>query len=309
MGNNPQEIDIKRVDQAISRSQEEGLEDPKKDFQDDHLLPFLKKFSKSRLAQEEIEEEIETLGAIYQLQKKQRSYANILFCLEHIRKDADEKNWELAIENIYNNRSTALHCQKSRKNTQSEKFQEYLFKLFDHIALELLRYELNNEDRDRVKKQVEALQKEVNKAHDTILQESKAAEEKIQNLQKEVDKAHNKLQNSQRDYITILGIFAAIVVTIMSGTAFSSSVLANIHHSSVYRLIGIVTILGMIWSNVLYYLFSFLRGVGSKNSQLNESPKGWLHHLLCRGIFWLNLCFIAILSITSFLWYLNRSTT
>ena len=55
-----------------------------------------------------------------------------------------------------------------------------------------------------------------------------------------------------------MGIFAAIVIAFMSGTAFSSSVLQNIDNASIYRLSFIVLILGFFLFNLLIALFAFL---------------------------------------------------
>ena len=42
----------------------------------------------------------------------------------------------------------------------------------------------------------------------------------------------------QREYISILGIFAAVVLAFTGGIAFSTSVLKNINTVSVYRITG-----------------------------------------------------------------------
>ena len=44
-----------------------------------------------------------------------------------------------------------------------------------------------------------------------------------------------KQRDMQKEYITILGIFASIVLAFTGGMAFSSSILENIDKSSVYR--------------------------------------------------------------------------
>ena len=82
-------------------------------------------------------------------------------------------------------------------------------------------------------------------------------EQKVQ-LEEIKTEAEKSSEKARREYIAILGIFAAIVIAFMSGTAFSSSVLQNIDNASIYRLSFIVLILGFFLFNLLIALFAFL---------------------------------------------------
>ncbi len=75
------------------------------------------------------------------------------------------------------------------------------------------------------------------------------------------------IRSSQKDYITILGIFAAVVMVFFSGVGFSSSVLANIHQASIYRIWIGITLLGAVLFNSLWVLFNFLREVIDKRQE------------------------------------------
>ncbi len=68
----------------------------------------------------------------------------------------------------------------------------------------------------------------------------------------------------QKEYITILGIFASIVLAFTGGIVFSSSVLENIHKSSIYRISIIAFIIGLVFFNLIWLLMDFIRDINGK---------------------------------------------
>ena len=99
----------------------------------------------------------------------------------------------------------------------------------------------------------------------------------------------NNQAKMQSEYITILGIFASIVLAFTGGMTFSTSVLENISSSSIYRIIVISLILGLILFNVIWLLIDFLRDINRKTIR-----KWWiillLNFLIIAGIaFMLNI--------------------
>ena len=65
----------------------------------------------------------------------------------------------------------------------------------------------------------------------------------------------------QTQYISILGVFAAIVLAFTGGMTLSASVLNNIHHASVYKLIIIACIVGLIFMFMMWLLMDFIRSI------------------------------------------------
>ena len=81
--------------------------------------------------------------------------------------------------------------------------------------------------------------------------------------------AVGKIQKMQNEYITILGIFAAIVLAFTGGMTFSNSALENINAVSPYRLLTVIITIGFILINLIWMLLDFI-------SELNEkSLKRW----------------------------------
>lgn len=99
------------------------------------------------------------------------------------------------------------------------------------------------------------------------------------NISKEIAKLYDQVQKKQEDmqkeYITILGIFAAIVLAFTGGMAFSSSVLENIDKSSIYRIVLIALIIGLVFFNLIWLLIDFIRDING-----NGIRKKWLWALV-----------------------------
>ena len=81
-------------------------------------------------------------------------------------------------------------------------------------------------------------------------------------VQKEIEASQKEIEASiksqQKEYITILGIFAAIILAFVGGITFSSSVLQNMADVSIYRLLLVVNILGFVLTNTIYLLMKFI---------------------------------------------------
>ena len=111
------------------------------------------------------------------------------------------------------------------------------------------------------------------------------------NLENSHKRIEDKIDNSQKEYIAILGIFAAVVLTFIAGIAFSTSVLQNINNVSIYRIVLIVLLIGLVLTNVLYGLFCTIeRLIGKKDSHSIKSL------LIADGIF------IVCILLTILLW-------
>ena len=85
----------------------------------------------------------------------------------------------------------------------------------------------------------------------------------------------NEIKGIEKEYISILGIFAAIVLAFVGGITFSSSVLQNIGSVSIYRLLIVVVLLAFVLVNVIWLLVKFIAEINSKNMRLFRI--GWFN--------------------------------
>ena len=106
-------------------------------------------------------------------------------------------------------------------------------------------------------------------------------------------KLHDEIKGIEREYVTILGIFASIVLAFVGGSTFSTSVLQNIDKVSIYRLILIVDAIGIILINIIYLLISFILKINDKEDD---------NSLFLRKI---NIGLFSIAVIVIICWFLN----
>ena len=77
-----------------------------------------------------------------------------------------------------------------------------------------------------------------------------------------------EIKSVEKEYISILGIFAAIVLAFVGGITFSTSVLQNISAVSVFRLLLVVDFLAFVLINVIYILVKFIYTINEKSVKL-----------------------------------------
>lgn len=150
-----------------------------------------------------------------------------------------------------------------------------LFKLKDHIGLEAgrialveqLRWDITN-SKESVAKQLNELQGladsmgiQINKSVELIGElenQSKDSKKDLEELNQMSDDVANKMEDVHRDSITILGIFASIVLSFTAGIGFSSSVLENLYQGSPYRVMAVIIALGVIILNMISILLLYI---------------------------------------------------
>ena len=84
-------------------------------------------------------------------------------------------------------------------------------------------------------------------------------------------KLHDEIKGIEREYITILGIFASIVLAFVGGITFTTSVLQNIDKASIFRLILTVDVIGAVLVNVIHLLISFILKINDKYKESNKT--------------------------------------
>ena len=143
-------------------------------------------------------------------------------------------------------------------------------KLYNHVSLDIAR--LGYSDAADWK-----LSQESNLANIRVqISEMVSAQEDIK---KQAENVKDSLDNAQREYIAILGIFAAVVLAFTGGIAFSTSVLQNFHVSSFYRISVVTLTIGLVLANLLYGLFYYIDRLVNKNAKSNIAPL-WITNLV-----------------------------
>lgn len=147
-----------------------------------------------------------------------------------------------SVEDLINNlKYLSEHYQIMNKdqNGNFRDAEDEIIKLYDHINLDVAR--LNHFTR--------------------TLSKTESSLNELKTSSDEVKEGIRKAINAERNYITILGIFASIVLAFTGGLAFSTSVLENMSAVSPYRLAFIVEALGFVFINVVYILVWFIQKI------------------------------------------------
>lgn len=149
-------------------------------------------------------------------------------------------------EGIYNtNISRLVEYALDANNNVPQNVVDEVVKIFDHSMLAIhQKNNVKNHLRSSLKKTKEEIKDSVTK---------EVTEEVTEDVKK-----------YEKEYITILGIFAAIIVAFVGGITFSSSVLNNIDKVSVFRLVLVIDLLAFILTNALYLLICFIGKINNK---------------------------------------------
>lgn len=174
---------------------------------------------------------------------------------------ADEQgNFATNIENLL------LYASNSN-NKVPEDHYKIIVKIYDHFQLALQQKSLNTNATDVIKTYfVESMSKAEYVILERVLEAAKVDTKKI-----------------EKQYITILGIFASVVLSFVGGITFSSSVLQNIDAVSIYRLLAVIDILALVLINTIYVLIKFISQINDKDFKLFRIK--WLNiSLIIAGI-------------------------
>ena len=188
-------------------------------------------------------------------------YSDIFRILTEIKNDTSLSKGNIAIlsENIslLNNRYNSI------KNVHDKDIGDSLLKLYDHVSLEVARIQytdsiFNDLSSDSKINDIDS------RLYDS-LEMSKELTKNTEKLQKDTDKLRadtdtikNNLDKAQTDYIAILGIFASVVLAFVGGMAFSTSVLENMKDVSIYRLLIVSFVIGLVFVTVIFLMFYFV---------------------------------------------------
>lgn len=234
------------------------------------------------------------LESLYDAESKDKRfrhfYTDIFSVLTQIQQNSDLGDINILGQNLDMIRNGYKPQNKAVDGKRIIDVSDAIKKLYDHVNLDIARIAYSDgADRkisgessiENLQSQINSMQRELQKAQD-IKNDYEDTEKKIIDVE-------NKLDNSQKEYITILGIFAAVVLAFTGGIAFSTSVLNNIAQASAYRTIAVALIIGLVLINVLFGLFYYV------NSLVNKEKK--IFPLVIS-----NIVIIVLLIITFFAW-------
>ena len=198
------------------------------------------------LDETEVKEFIEFFSRLYEGECPYRHlYSNVCAVMyEHLNTDPDklDDGVPYPARNLASNME--LIYRSIEVTDRPESVKRSVYKLYDHIELENTRMKYMAQQN---KAQIEGVGK-LHKEVEDVGAKAMAIREDMANMQDDL----------QRNYVTILGIFAAIVIAFAAGSTFSSSIILSMASVSIYRLAFVMMALGLFLFDLVMALFFFI---------------------------------------------------
>lgn len=132
---------------------------------------------------------------------------------------------------------------------------------------------------ERAKKVISAARKSVNTASQSAKRALRIANVAAAKVAKIVSEVKPDLAKTAAETtVTVLSIFAAIVVTIISGLVFSNSVFQNMNDASAFRLALTTSLVGIICLNMIVYMIRYISKIGVTDELIPAWKKVWGKH-------------------------------
>lgn len=184
-------------------------------------------------------------------------YSDLFAVITQIDSDMSKGNTEILTQNMELIRSGYQASNKDGNGKHIDICKE-INKLYDHINLEISRLNYTK----HIERRTQSDLQRVNSALGDV-------ESKVLQIEDNIEKA----DAMEKQYITILGIFAAIVLAFTGGIAFSTSVLENIDSISIYRLCIVLVGLAFVLTNTIYILTRFIQEINKRSAEKVYYPK------------------------------------
>lgn len=182
-------------------------------------------------------------------------------------------------------------------------------KLHDHIKLEALRIENNSSIVNRAKKDIKDLsnkvQEDIKESSSKIIEEAKKDTDntikKVENLQSESKDINERMEKIYSEYISILGIFAAVVLVFFGGASIFSGIFAEIKDVSIWKIGFAGSLAGLVIFNVIFmflYIISKIvnRPISSEDAESKFDKMCYVRRIAKKYpyMFWFNILMLAI---------------
>lgn len=208
-------------------------------------------------------------------------YSDIFACLTLIDHDPSLGDIDILAQNMNTLKEGYVPQNRDDKGNLIDISKE-IIKLYDHINLDIGRLNYTKQMASETLSELNKAKTLISNLEQKIKESEKARDNAVASLKAESSRLNKKLQRSQKElqneYVTILGIFAAIVLAFTGGMTFSTSVLENIDKASPYRILAIVFVLGLVLFNLIWLLIDFIRDINGK------SIRKWWMILIVDGI-------------------------
>ena len=295
-----------------------------KDYQ---IGEFIKTLSKEYMNEQELLDVSEIFKEIYKSDTTvtmfRHSYSNIMFKINDI--GADKGDLGILSSNMERFKIAIID------NPDYEGLKSNLYKLYDHIMLEIGRFNIINtsyQNTNAIRAQMLNIKAELEETGSKFNETSNKVEHNIEKNQKKSRAARKEIDKIKTEFVAILGIFAAMIVAFAGGISISSNVLESLSNVPVYKAIIMLLISGLVLYNGIFGLMHIIskltgRSIYHSCTVLNEEQKK-VKRKRCSGCpeesncnlqrrilrkypytYYLNYLFLGLLFITTAAWIID----
>lgn len=176
-----------------------------------------------------------------------------------------------------------------------------LNKLFDHVKLEVVRIRENN-------RQKSELNQIINDNVKNISDMELSIKNKMDGFKEELDDSMRGVSNILTQIVSILGIFAAIVIVFFGGASVFANVFSNLGDINWIEVFPLISAVGFVMFNLIFMLLFILsrmteRDIGVKLAVNSRITNFWPIRMLCRYpyIFAVNVILLIMFVVAVFI--------
>lgn len=168
------------------------------------------------------------------------------------------------INNEDNKMTLQMWLEKIKEMEFNAKIKPKIDKFYDHILLDINRTDYISNLMNQNKNEYDCKLSEAKEKVNAITEDLKQSEIKLKKIKQ-------KLQKSQMEVITILGIFAGIIVTFNSGISFITSSFSALKEVPFLKLSVMICFSGIVIISILYVLFDLIATINNNENHLSAN--------------------------------------
>lgn len=241
------------------------------------------------------------LVQIYENDNLRHSYSKITDIVITFLKNKNRDKVTLIVEYL-----DAVLEKAESENQKNTILCNRVLKLIDHINLEVYRYDFYSGiagDSFELSQRIEIAKQQLMEVYDdcTLRDDITNLTNKSSELESTVQRAEKLVDNLNLQLVSVLGIFASIIIAFFGGFSFFTSVFNNIDQR-MSKIVMVASLVGFIVFNLIVFLISSISFIINKPIPLITFDKSRINQkTFYKCVFWLVNVILIIMMIVSLL--------
>lgn len=215
------------------------------------LNDCLKELSEHLFSEDELQTMIDRLKKIY-ISDFRHSYSTFFPFITELTRDGSPD----CLDSLSTNLDLIKECLETNEN-DDEEFYKRIFKLSDHLNLEIARHTFYSANEDKLN--------DLEKKNQDIKIELDKAKQELSDANKLLEETNRKAKSLQSELISVLSIFAAIVITFSGSLSYISSALSGMYNAPLLKTAFFVLLCGFVTFNAIFLLVYLIAKITERN--------------------------------------------